>query len=53
MRLMLNSEIKRNTPGIVAIHHALIKYFLPSAMMLPKVGTGGCTPIPMKPRIAS
>ena len=38
---------------MVAIHQALIRYLRPSAMMLPKVGVGGCTPMPMKPRIAS
>ncbi len=30
--------------GMVAIHHALRRYFRPSAMTLPKVGVGGWTP---------
>ena len=38
---------------MVAIHQALIRYLRASAMMLPKVGVGGWTPRPMKPRIAS
>ena len=38
---------------MVVIHHALRRYFVPSAMMVPKVGVGGWMPMPMKPKIAS
>ena len=50
---MLISVRARKAPGLVAIHQALMRYLRPSAMMLPKLGVGGCRPSPRKPRIAS
>ncbi|MNY21500.1 hypothetical protein D3C86_1550510 [compost metagenome] len=50
---MLVNVRPRNTPGMVAIHQALRRYFRPSAMILPKVGVGGWTPRPRNPRVDS
>src|SRR4030095_10799327 len=53
IKLMPHKVMASKSPGTVVIHQALIKYLVPSAMIVPNVGVGGWMPMPMKPKMAS